>query len=143
MPNIELLMTMLAGTSGGLVGVLWGGIVSAPWLARRLGGQPPALLEERALGQFAGAVLLAFGGAALGLLFWLGWGLISLVNAPWFEAGLLFGLLSWAGVAAPLLGALALRLRDFGRVAPVLAVEWLVTCVAVGMFCAYAWQRYA
>jgi len=143
MPQIELLMTLLAGTSGGLVGVLWSGIVSAPWLARRLGRQPTALREERASSQFASAALLAVGGAALGLLFWLGWGLISLVAATWLEAGLLFGLLCWAGIAAPLLGSLALRLRDFSPVALVLAVEWLVTCLAIGVFCAYAWQRYA
>jgi hypothetical protein len=42
----------------------------------------------------------------------------------------------------PLLGGAALRLQGFGRVAVVLAVEWLVTCLAVGLFCTFAWHRY-
>ena len=86
--------------------------------------------------------MLAGGGAALGFLFWLGWALISLVNAPWYVPGLLFGLLTWAGVVVPLLGGTALRLQGFSRIALILAVEWLVTCLAVGLFCAFAWHRY-
>jgi len=64
------------------------------------------------------------------------------VNAPWYVPGLLFGLLTWAGIAVPLLVGAALRLQGFNRVALVLAVEWLVTCLAVGLFCTFAWHRY-
>ena len=53
--------------------------------------------------QVAAAALFAAAGAALGFLYWLGWGLISLVNAPWYAVGLVFGALAWAGVALPLL----------------------------------------
>jgi hypothetical protein len=141
-PRIELLSCIFAGVSGGLVGVLWSGIVSMPWLARRPGAQSFAPRPESALGTLAGAAMLAAGGAALGFLFWLGWALISLVNAPWYVPGLLFGLLTWAGIAAPLLVGAALRLQGFNRVALVLAVEWLVTCLAVGLFCTFAWHRY-
>jgi hypothetical protein len=141
-PRIELLSCIFAGLSGGLVGVLWSGVVSMPWLARRSGVQELAPRPESALNTLAGAALLAAGGAALGFLFWLGWALISLVNAPWYVPGLLFGLLTWAGIAAPLLAGAALRLQGFGRVALVLAVEWLVTCLAVGLFCTFAWHRY-
>ena len=142
MPRIELLSCIFAGLSGGLVGVLWSGVVSMPWLARRSGVQELAPRPESALNTLAGAALLAAGGAALGFLFWLGWALISLVNAPWYVPGLLFGLLTWAGIAAPLLAGAALRLQGFSRVALVLAVEWLVTCLAVGLFCTFAWHRY-
>lgn len=142
MPNIGLMMSLFAGLSGGLVGVLWDGLVSAPLLARQEGAHPAASRLGQAANTLGSAVLLAGGGAALGFLFWLGWGLVSLVNAPWFVAGLLFGVLAWAGIAVPLLGGLALRLRGFGRVALVLAVEWLVICLAVGLFCALAWRRY-
>jgi hypothetical protein len=141
-PRIELLSCIFAGLSGGLVGVLWSGVVSMPWLARRSGVQELAPRPESALNTLAGAALLAAGGAALGFLFWLGWALISLVNAPWYVPGLLFGLLTWAGIAAPLLAGAALRLQGFSRVALVLAVEWLVTCLAVGLFCTFAWHRY-
>jgi hypothetical protein len=144
-PRIELLSCIFAGLSGGLVGVLWSGAVSMPWLAqiaRRKGAQSFAPRAETTLSAVAGAAILAAGGAALGFLFWLGWALISLVNAPWYVPGLLFGALTWAGVAVPLLGGAALRLEGFGRVALVLAVEWLVTCLAVGLFCTFAWHRY-
>jgi hypothetical protein len=142
MPRIELLMCLFAGFSGGLVGVLWNGTVSSPWLARQRLAHPAAFRPEHFTSLLAQAVLLALGGAALGFVFWLSWGLISLVNAPWFAVGLLFGLLTWAGIAVPLLGGLALRLRDFGGIALVLALECLVTCLAIGLFCSLAWHRY-
>ncbi|NJD33191.1 MAG: hypothetical protein FIB04_15035 [Gammaproteobacteria bacterium] len=142
MPRMELLMCLIAGLSGGLVGVLWDGMVSTPLLARQSRSHPP-YRAAGAVALFGATLLLAAGGAALGFLFWLGWGLISLVNAPWYLTGLLFGLLTWAGIAVPLLGGLALRLQDFGRTAMVLALEWLVTCLAIGLFCALAWHRYA
>jgi hypothetical protein len=136
-------MCVLAGMSGGLVGVLWSTLVSAPWLASLRGPTVPGLAAERVSGLVAHAVALALGGGALGFLFWLGWALVALVNVPWYVAGAAFGLLAWAGVALPLLASVALRLQGLPRVAAVLAVEWLVTCVAVGLFCAVAWHRYA
>jgi hypothetical protein len=141
-PRIELLNCIFAGLSGGLVGVLWSGAVSMPWLARWPGAQTFAPRPESTFNTLAGAATLAVGGAALGFLFWLSWALISVVNAPWYVPGLLFGLLTWAGIAVPLLVGAALRLQDFSRVALVLAVEWLVTCLAVGVFCTFAWHRY-
>jgi len=141
-PRIELLSCIFAGLSGGLVGVLWSGVVSMPWLARRSGAQTLAPRPESTLNALAGAAILAAGGAALGFLFWLGWALISVVNAPWYVPGLLFGLLTWAGIAVPLLVGAALRLQGFNQAALVLAVEWLVTCLAVGLFCTFAWHRY-
>ena len=143
MARFELLMCVLAGMSGGLVGVLWSTLVSAPWLASVRGPSAPPLSPERVSGLVAHAVALALGGGALGFLFWLGWALVALVNVPWYVAGTSFGLLAWAGVVLPLLASVALRLRGFGPVAAVLAVEWLVTCVAVGLFCSVAWHRYA
>jgi hypothetical protein len=113
-----------------------------PWLAAA--ASPLArLAPENASRLVAHAVLHAAAGAALGFLFWLGWALVALVNAAWFVAGLLFGLLAWAGAALPLAAALALRFEGFGRIARVMAVEWLVTCLSVGLLCAFAWHRYA
>ena len=142
MPRIELLSCIFAGLSGGLVGVLWSGVVSMPWLARLAVAQSCAPRPETTLNALAGAAIMAAGGAALGFLFWLGWALISVVNVPWYVPGILFGLLTWAGIAAPLLAGTAVRLQGFSRVALVLAVEWLVTCLAVGLFCTFAWHRY-
>jgi hypothetical protein len=129
MPRVELLMSVAAGISGGLAGLVWHRVVTAAWFARSSGSAPAA--DEPASRQVAAAALFVLAGAVLGLLFWLGWGLISLVNARWY------------GVALPMTATLALRLRDFSRAALVLAVEWLVTCAAIGLSCALAWHRYA
>jgi hypothetical protein len=139
--RIELVMALSAGVGGGLAGLLWSRLVSAPWLARLAPPADSAWENESATSMVAGAALHAAGGAALGFLFWLGWGLISLVNVPWLAAGLLFGLLVWTGAAVPLLGGLALRFRSYRTVALVLAVEWLVTSLAIGLACALSWQR--
>ena len=143
MTRYELLTSLFAGTTGGLAGVLWSGLVTTRWLERNRRGQPAYWRQETLAQLAAHALLYAAGGAVLGFLFWLGWGLIAVVNTPWYATGLLFGLASWAAIALPLLGSLSLRLRGFAPVAAVHALEWLVTCVAVGLLCAYSWHRYA
>lgn len=141
MARIELWMTVFAGLSGGLAGVLWGGIVTQAWLARGSGvGDAPA---ETATQVLAGAALRAVAGAALGFLFWLGWGLIALIGTPWYVVGLLYGALAWVAVAAPVLGTLLLHGHGPARALVAHAVEWLFTCLAVGLLCALAWHRYA
>lgn len=143
MLRTELMTSLLAGMTGGLTGVLWGGLVSSSWLSRHRRGQPAAWHRET-LARFAiQALLYAAGGAALGFLFWLGWGLIAIVNAPWYATGALFGLVSWAASAVPLLGASALRLKGHAPLAAIHATEWLVACLAAGLLCAFAWHRYS
>jgi hypothetical protein len=140
-PPAELLMSLLAGFAGGLVGILWSVTVSAGLLARERGANGNAWHRETLARLVAGALLYGACGAVLGFLFWLGWGLVALVEAPWLAVGLLFGLLSWAGGALPVLGMLHVRLREPRRVAVVLAAEWLVACLAIGTLCALAWHR--
>jgi hypothetical protein len=143
MQRIELWMTVFAGLSGGLAGVLWGGIVTRWWLAPGAAPgveDPPA---ETAWQVLAGAALRAAAGAALGFLFWLGWGLIALIGTPWYSVGMLYGALAWIAVAAPVLGTLRLHGHGSARALTAHAVEWLFTCLAVGLLCALAWHRYA
>ena len=136
MPRIELWMTVFAGLAGGLAGVLWSGLVTTRWLAG-------ASHTETAARILAGAVLRGAAGAALGFLFWLGWGLIAVVGRPWYEVGLLYGALAWAALVVPTLGTFLLH--GHGPVRPVAAhaVEWLFTCGSIGLLCALAWHRYA
>lgn len=143
MLRTELMTSVLAGLIGGLTGVLWSGLVSSPWLGRIRREHPEAWRRETLAGFAIHAGSFAAGGAALGFLFWLGWGLIAVVNAPWHATGALFGLVCWAASAVPMLGALSLRLRGFAPIAAIVAVEWLVTCLAAGLLCAYAWHRYS
>ena len=143
MPRIELWMTLLAGLAGGLAGVLWSGLVTAPWLALGRSADTGQGQGETAARLFVDAALRAAAGAALGFLFWLGWGLIAVVGSPWYATGLLFGGLCWAAIAAPVLATLLLHGRAQARPVAAHAVEWLVTCLAVGLLCALAWHRYA
>jgi hypothetical protein len=143
MPRIELWMTVFAGLSGGLAGVLWGGIVTRAWLAHGAGQGADDAAGETAWQVLAGAALRAIAGAALGFLFWLGWGLIALIGTPWYVVGLLYGALAWVALAAPVLGTLLLHGHGPARALAAHAVEWLFTCLAVGLLCALAWHRYA
>lgn len=140
-----MLMLMLAGIAGGLAGTLWSGLVTAPWLAGRSTSAAPAggWRSESAARVVAGALVYAACGAAAGFLFWLGWGLIALIDAPWHRVGLLYGALLWTASALPLLAALTLRRIERPGVALPLAVEALVASVSIGLLCAWVWHRAA
>ncbi len=141
MQRIELVMSVLAGISGGLVGGLWGGVISSPWLAQ-LRSRNPGVWKEEKLPQLAAVTLTYAGaGAILGGLFWLGWGLVALIDVRWYLVGLLFGVLCWAGAALPIVVSLWLRLRTPATALLVHAVEWLVACLAIGLLCAQVWER--
>lgn len=141
--RVELYMTLLAGFAGGLVGTLWSGLVTGPALAFAPRLRPPGWTPESARQLLAGALVYGLGGAVAGFLFWLGWGLTALVAASWPEVGLLYGVLLWASAALPVLGILGVRLRQPVGLLGLLALEVLVATLAVGLFCAYAWQRSA
>jgi hypothetical protein len=143
MPRVELWMTIFAGLAGGLAGVLWGGLVTGPWLARRGGLDADPSRTETAARVLGAAALRAVAGGVLGFLFWLGWGLIALVGQPWYAIGLLYGGLCWSAIAAPVLGTLLLRGHATAPALAAHALEWLVSCAAIGLLCALAWHRYA
>jgi hypothetical protein len=143
MPRIELWMTVFAGLAGGLAGVLWSGLVTTPWLARNGSAAVGTSQAETAVHLLAGAALRGVAGAVLGFLFWLGWGLIAIVGRPWYEVGALYGTLVWVASVVPTLGTLSLRGHGPAQPVAAHAVEWLFTCVAIGLLCALAWHRYA
>jgi hypothetical protein len=143
MPRIELWMTVFAGLAGGLAGVLWSGLVTTPWLARNGSAAVGTPQAETAARLVAGAALRGAAGAALGFLFWLGWGLIAIVGRPWYEVGVLYGTLVWVASVVPALGTLSLRGHGPAQPVAAHAVEWLFTCMAIGLLCALAWHRYA
>jgi hypothetical protein len=140
-PRIELLTSMFAGACGGLTGILWNGVVSA-MLLRGL-SLPPALAagSENLRTLLAGVAAHVGAGALQGLLFWASWSLIALVHTPWYLVGVAFGLACWGGIALPVMLTLGLRLSIPVRLLIVHAGEWLVSCVAVGLFCAYSWRH--
>jgi hypothetical protein len=139
--RIELIMSVLAGLAGGLFGTLWAGLVSTPLLARWPALRPEPWQPETAARLLAGAALYGVCGAAAGLLFWLGWGLIAVVATPWPAIGALYGGLVWTAGALPALGSLALKHRRGRGAVGVIALEGLVACVGAGVLCAYVWHR--
>ncbi len=142
MPRFELIVTVLSGLSGGLAGVLWNGLVTSPWMDRVVPGRATARTETVAR-LFAGAAVRGAAGAVLGLLFWLGWGLIAVVNVPWYVTGLIYGAVCWAALAAPVLATIGLQRGATATVPAAYALEWLFTCLVTGLLCALSWHRYA
>ena len=72
-----MIMTVLAGFAGGLAGTLWAGTVSSALLARRPELGAAGWRPDTAWRVLHTAVLYGLCGAAAGLLFWLGWGLVA------------------------------------------------------------------
>jgi hypothetical protein len=139
----ELIMTVLAGVAGGLAGTLWAGIVSSALLARRPELSAAGWRPDTAWRVLHTAALYGLCGAAAGLLFWLGWGLVALTHWPWFVVGASYGLLLWFAAAFPALLLLALRLPALRAAGVVMAIEALVAAVSVGLLCAFVWHRAA
>ena len=134
-------MSLFAGASGGLLGVMWHGLVSDPWLARVMPAGASPRQQEPLSQMIAFAAARTGAGVVLGALYWASWGLIAIVSAPWYVVGPAFGLLCWTGAALPALGTLRMSGAAAVDVVRIHAVEWLATCIAVGLACAYAWHR--
>ncbi len=141
--RIELTLSVLAGFAGGLAGSLWAGIVSSALLARRPELRAAGWRPDTAWRVLHTAVLYGLCGAAAGLLFWLGWGLVAFTDGPWFVVGASFGLLLWFAAAFPALLLLSLRLPTLRAAGVVMAIETLVAAVSVGLLCAFVWHRAA
>jgi hypothetical protein len=140
---MDTLLVALSGLCGGLSGVLWNGLVTNPWL-RRLATRDAAhaaLASGTLSGQLATTIVYAASGALLGVLYWLSWGLVALNGWSWPAYGLAFGALVWAALALPVLALAGLRAALPRPQIALFALEWLATCLAVGVLCALAWQR--
>ena len=138
-----MIMSVLAGFAGGLAGALWAGLVSSALLARRPELSAAGWRPDTAWRVLHTAALYGMCGAAAGLLFWLGWGLVAFTDGPWIVVGASFGLLLWFAGAFPALLLLSLRLPALRAAGFVMAVESLVAAVSVGLVCAFAWHRAA
>jgi len=133
---MELSYLLFTGSLSGLISilghsVLWSLIeMSRPKTANALDGQV----------QVTEALLHMGAGIALGLLFWLSWGLAAVVSVSWWVRGLAFG-----GLAATIVLPSLLQLRLSGRLetqrAMLIATRWLTTCLVAGLTCAWSWER--
>lgn len=133
----------LSGLCGSLFGVLWNGFVTIPWL-QRLAVRSTAgpAIQRGTFGEQAATMLAyAISGALLGLLYWLSWGLVALNGWPWPAYGLAFGGLAWAALVLPALALTGSRAALPRPFTVLLALEWLVACLAASLLCALAWHR--
>ena len=136
-----MIMSVLAGFAGGLAGALWAGLVSSALLARRPELSAAGWRPDTAWRVLCTAALYGLCGAAAGLLFWLGWGLVAFTDGPWIVVGASFGLLLWFAAAFPALLLLSLRLPALRTAGVVMAIETLVAAVSIGLLCAFVWHR--
>ncbi len=136
-------MTVLAGFAGGLAGTLWAGTVSSTLLAQRPELGAAGWRPDTAWRVLHTAIVYGLCGAAAGLLFWLGWGLVAFTSSPWYVVGASYGLLLWSASALPALLLLALRVPTLRAAGVIMAVESLVAAISVGLLCAFAWHRAA
>jgi hypothetical protein len=136
-----MIMSVLAGFAGGLTGALWAGLVSSTLLARRPELSAAGWRPDTAWRVLHTAALYGLCGAAAGLLFWLGWGLVAFTDGPWIVVGASFGLLLWFAAAFPALLLLSLRLPALRTAGVVMAIETLVAAVSIGLLCAFVWHR--
>jgi len=83
--RIELIMTVLAGFSGGLAGTLWSGLVSASLLSRQPALRGLGWVPDSGMRVLGTATVYGACGAAAGLLFWLGWGLAAFAAVPYLR----------------------------------------------------------
>ena len=133
---MELSYLLFAGSLSGLVSILSHSVMwSAVELARRQRQGTHALQV-----QISEAFFHMLLGIAIGLFFWLSWGLAAIVQVPWWTRGLVFG-----GLAALLLTPALLNVLTASRVHRglllVFASRWLTTCLAAGLACAWNWEK--
>jgi len=108
-------------------------------LARRTaqsGWRRSSTLRELA---YIGGHLLA--GALLAMLFWLSWGLAALVSVPWWQRGVVFGLVSGLTLMLPLVVILVALRRESPYLYVVLLTEALITAIACGEVCSFYWAN--
>jgi hypothetical protein len=135
---MELSYLVFTGSLSGLVSILGHSVLwSLVELVRprRAGSLDPQV-------QIAEAFLHMVLGVALGLLFWLSWGLAAVVEVTWWIRGLAFGALAILLLLPMLLNVLLTRRIENGLLA-VVASRWMTTCIVAGLSCAWSWERSA
>jgi hypothetical protein len=133
---MELSYLVFTGSVSGLVSILGHSVL---WSLielvrpRRAGAADPQV-------QIAEAFLHMVLGVALGLLFWLSWGLAAIVEVAWWIRGLAFSALAMLLMLPMLLNLLLTRRIEHGLLA-VFASRWITTCLVAGLSCAWSWER--
>jgi hypothetical protein len=137
---MELRAIVLAGALAGFAASALNSILWRPlWVAvstalsKNSGTEAPRWRSPSASLHLASVLLHLAAGSILGLLFWLSWGLTGIVSIPWWVRGLSFAGLTWIALCVPLLLSLIVSARTPPSLIVKSAIEWLTTCVLVGL----------
>jgi len=80
-------------------------------------------------------------GIGMGLMFWLSWGFTAIVAVPWWQRGMAFALVVWGVMCIPTLIQIASTRTTTWSTVLSSALQWLISAGAVGLACAWSWQR--
>jgi hypothetical protein len=133
---MELSYLLYAGSLAGLISIL-GHAVAMSLLD--LVGRGNATIRALQV-QVAEAFLHMGYGIVLGFVFWLSWGLTAIVQVDWWVRGMTFGGLATLACAPVMLNVL-LSTRTPTHVLAIIAARWLTSSFAVGLSCAWMWDR--
>ena len=128
-----LFHSTIAGLAAGTIALLFAPLFARagalpPWRARTLWIESTAITVH------------ALAGLALGLLFWLSWGLAAFVGVSWPQRGFCFGIVAWFALCLPVLLLQLLHTQIDRRFFIAHAVDAFVTCLMVGLACAWSWD---
>lgn len=141
---MELSAVIFAGALAGFAASALNNILWQPlWVALSSAGNG-ANLAWRApsvTAYLASVAVHLIAGIALGLLFWLSWGLTGIVSVSWWFRGLSFAALTWIALCVPLLLSQFVSARTAPSLLTKIALEWLTTCTLVGLACAWSWAK--
>jgi uncharacterized membrane protein YedE/YeeE len=142
---MELRAVVLAGALAGFTASALNSILWQPlWMAvskNSTHSESPHWRSPSVSLHLASVLLHLVAGSILGLLFWLSWGLTGIVSIPWWVRGLSFAGLTWIALCVPLLLSLVVSARISSALLAKSAMEWLTTCVLVGLACAWSWAE--
>lgn len=130
---------LFTGSLGALISILTHSVVYSGLELLRMPRLNAVLAQVQV--SVAETLLHLLSGIAMGLLFWLSWGLAAVVAIEWWWRGLMFGVMCGLGLVLPALATLSLTRRE--PLAQNLAVgaRWLTTCLMVGLACAWQYAK--
>lgn len=136
---MPLTRLLLAGAIAGLAGTMTSWLVTGHLFHRFQARTPTTWRPVEGYRQYSLASAITLISAVLvALLYGMTGGIAVLAGAGWLTAGLVFGLLCWAALTAPVLCSLSLFVNiDRGMVIGLL-VDWLLVALLAGAAAAYA-----
>lgn len=131
----------LAGSLAGALNGLISSTIHSHFQIAASAATPMTWRRPTLLRQLVSLAVHLLAGLALSFLFWLSWGLTAIISVSWWTRGLSFAALTWVALCCPLLALQILNAQLPARFFSQAARESLISCVVVGMACAWNWAK--